>query len=153
MALQCGGLYNCPCHQWGDLLAVLWHFHFAKHFVWQARMLTIPWSQSVHKNRQLIPRKCQRMGFISLKPIISYLFMRPLFPSSIWPPLLISRLRSPSNLHQTCPDLCHTQHVKNRTYLVFIPSLSSPLPKMWLRLCLYLSECTRFHTPEPCDIH
>lgn len=51
VAFQHRGLYNCPCHQWDDLPVFLQGFHFAKHFVWQALVLTIPWSQSVHRNR------------------------------------------------------------------------------------------------------
>lgn len=140
VALQLGGLYNCPCHQWDDLLAFLWHIHFAKHFVWQALMLTNPWSQSVHKNRQLIPQKCQRMGFIRLTPIVSSLLVdRSHIPIFNPTPFLISRLRrlTASGLpYRERLHSCHPQHVKNRTYhLLSITSLSPPLPKMWLHQC------------------
>lgn len=120
-------------------------------------MLTILWSQSVHKGRQLIPRKCQRMGLIGLKPIVSALFVdgsRILIFNPT--PLLISRLRclpAAGHPHRKRPDPCHTQHVKDRIYqLLSMPPLSPPLPQTWLQRCPYLSESTQFSTLGPCAI-
>lgn len=120
-------------------------------------MLTNPWSQSVHKNRQLIPQKCQRMGFIRLKPIVSSLPVdRSHIPIFNQTPFLISRLRrlmASGHRYRERPQLCYTQHVKNRTYhLLSITSLSPPLPKMWFHQCP-LSEPTRFGILEPRGIY